>query len=98
MNEDVPPEGATGVGGELGEGDLEKRSRIQQPRDQSLLATCRFISQSRAPVYVTVDFAFGGFSQKTLYYPGDAWDLHVRSEPPYDTYCWHPTGPCTPNG
>ncbi len=67
---------------------------IQQTTNTEPYATCRFINNSNGRVTVTVRYTTGGYSNGTLQYKGDYWDLHVRSG---DCYCWSYDGPCNPN-
>ncbi|MFT2092107.1 hypothetical protein [Paraglaciecola sp. 2405UD69-4] len=55
-----------------------------------------FVNQRNQPITVTVDYAFGGFSNGTLQARGDFWELHCRTQEPYDSFCWSPEGPCIP--
>ncbi len=98
FDESQRPETSKSSDGAADTESQQEKTIIQQPDDPGILATCRFVNRRNVNVTVSVARAYGGISNGTLPPNGGYWDVHVRSEAPFDSYCWHTNGPCNPNG
>ena len=104
MSDEIPE--SSGLESEGGDGAKTAAERLRitnlEARSSSVgplnTAVTRFINRRAGQVTVSIDWAYGGYSNATLSRQGDYWDIHCRTSAPYDVYCWNTAGPCTPNG
>lgn len=92
------PSGALSDGCGGGKSPEERQEIQSQSAGPASTAVATFINRRNGAVTVSIDWAYGGYSNATLRYQGDRWDIHCRTVAPYDVYCWSTAGPCTPNG